>query len=90
MKTEVPDPAPRPEFVFHNMPRWTEGGVYLLLHRALADSIRLTYNRNDLTARRADEAPLAGPNRSFDLYWVGDWRERNRPLIIREAGHEAH
>jgi len=85
VKREVPNPEVGTEFVFHDMPRWTEGGVYLLLHRALADSIQGAYHRDDLTARRDDEPPHAGVHPSVVLYWVGDWRGKKRPLVARSG-----
>jgi len=83
VQREVPDPEAGTEFVFYGMPRWTEGGVYLLLHRALADSIQDAYHRDDLTARRDDEPPHAGAHPSVALYWVGDWRGKKRPLVTK-------
>ena len=83
VQREVPDPEAGTEFVFYGMPRWTEGGVYLLLHRALADSIQDAYHRDDLTARRDDEPPHAGTHPSVVLYWVGDWRGKKRPLVTK-------
>src|SRR5271157_1754889 len=83
VQREVPDPEAGTEFVLYGMPRWTEGGVYLLLHRALADSIQDAYHRDDLTARRDDEPPHAGTHPSVVLYWVGDWRGKKRPLVTK-------
>ena len=83
VQREVPNPEAGTEFVLYGMPRWTEGGVYLLLHRALADSIQDAYHRDDLTARRDDEPPHAGAHPSVALYWVGDWRGKKRPLVTK-------
>ena len=90
IETQAPQPPTGAEFVLHNMPRWAEGGVYLLLHRALADSLRLVYGRDDIRARREDEPALSSARSRIDIYWVGDWQGRYRPLITRRdaAPHE--
>lgn len=85
VQSSVPNPPVAVEFVFHDMPRWTEGGVYLLLNRALADSLCLTYGRDDLLARRSDEPETAGARPRIDMRWVGDWRGRNRPLVANQS-----
>ena len=83
MKAEVPDPPAGAAFVFHSMPRWAEGGVYLLLHRALGDSVCLTYGRDDIRARREDEPGLSDQRAVIDMDWIGDWQGMRRPLIAR-------
>lgn len=75
-----PNPPDRAEFVLYDMPRWTEGGVYLLLHRALGDAISLTYGRDDLAARRGDEASPPVEN-TVAIFWIADWQGKRRPLI---------
>jgi len=81
LRQSQPEPAASTEFVVHDLPRWTEGGVYLLLNRALSDSIGLAYGRQDLTARRADEAPHPDVQHRIDVYWISDYRGKRRPLI---------
>jgi len=83
VKAEFPKPPADAQFVLHNMPPWTEGGVYLLLHRALADSLCLTYNRKDIRANRENEPTLAKRRPVIDIVWIGDWQGRRRPLIVR-------
>lgn len=84
-KLIVSQPPPSAELMFHNLPRWNEGGVYLLLNRSLPDSIAITYKREDLLARRADDPPAPGKHPQVDLYWVADWRGKQRPLLASSA-----
>jgi hypothetical protein len=81
LRGAVPNPPTSSEFVLHDMPRWTEGGVYLLLHRSLSDAVRLTYARDDLAARRSDEPPSRPVENAVPIFWVGDWQGKRRPLI---------
>jgi hypothetical protein len=87
LRRDFPDPTADTAFVVRNMPRWTEGGVYLLLHRSLEDAVCLAYGNNDLVAIRSDEPLPAGAYHVITLYWIGDWRGRSRPLINTTSPH---
>jgi hypothetical protein len=88
VQQEVPNPGPNAELVIHDMPRATRGGIYLLLHVGLADGIRYQYKRDDLTARRSDEPPDPSRREQVDLYWRGDWRDNNRPLVTTSPARD--
>lgn len=81
IKQLEPSPPPRAEFVFHDMPD-TIRGVFFL-REGLSDAIRMAYDRDDLDAKRASDAP-ASPSDALqdsiiDLRWAGE----TPPLLQR-------
>lgn len=79
----VPDPKPNSVFVLHDMPSVTEGGVYLLVNIGLADAVRLTFNRSDVSAQRLSQTPKQSEHPVIDIYWCGDYAGKRRPLICQ-------
>jgi hypothetical protein len=68
LKQIDPAPAPKAQYVFHDLPKSLRG-VYFL-DGGLQDAVRITLRRNDITARR-ESSPFRPGDTGIHIQWTG-------------------